>query len=388
MTEDIKFNNKLNYEEFLKVKQMILNNNRDIIDLSDNNLYKFFPFSALSEAVKICDEQDFEYHMNGNVHRCHLVEDWLNYFNIDLKYKKNIGFSKGVRQTIELISGLDNYRFKRWLIPSDVYPFYNNTLSKNFTPTAFYPTLTAGNVPFFLTENGSQHELFLDADVVLITMPSNPLGAGASGKGLLNLFALIEKFPEKTFIIDGVYFYPHQENITDSISNLNQDNMSYWLSLFDLGNVYFLTSLSKTWSMPNIMGITFIPERDNHIKEHFKNLSIDNQSLKLAYLALNKYKYIPEFISKYFSYLRNELDIFWKHNFHYSFFKNLDLGYKHLDNLVVRDSYLFYIDIEPENLLAEKILVIPASVFGGKKGSVISILNKNLNNINKEISLK
>lgn len=63
----------------------------------------------------------------------------------------------------------------------------------------------------------------------------------------------------------------------------------------------------------------------------------------------------------------------------------MDIGKKHFGNISLQESYLYYVNIEPELFLEENILVIPSSVFGGKNGSVISILCKDLDDINQVI---
>ncbi len=196
--------------------------------------------------------------------------------------------------------------------------------------------------------------------------------------------SLIQSNPNKTFIFDCVYLNPCKNNITENIIN-SIDNISYLIELYDLGNVFLLTSLSKSWSMPNIMGITFIPEKFIFLREKFKSIIIEEDKLKLAYLALNRYILIPSFISSYLKELRNNLDSLWQERFYYSFFKNLDIGKKHFGNISLQESYLYYVNIEPELFLEENILVIPSSVFGGKNGSVISILCKDLDDINQVI---
>ena len=131
--------------------------------------------------------------------------------------------------------------------------------------------------------------------------------------------------------------------------------------------------------------ITFIPEKFIFLREKFKSIIIEEDKLKLAYLALNRYILIPSFISSYLKELRNNLDSLWQERFYYSFFKNLDICKKHFGNISLQESYLYYVNIEPELFLEENILVIPSSVFGGKNGSVISILCKDLDDINQVI---
>lgn len=381
MTEEVNLTNAINYEQFLKIKEDLLIKNPSLLNLSNNNLYEYFPFSNLKEEIQKFDENGFNYHKNKKVHRCHLVEDWLRFYAVDLSYKEFIGFSNGVKHSFDLISNLDDFKFKKWLIPDDVYPFYNKTLSKRFTPTAYYSTLKEYTIPFYYQDVISDDHVFHEADVILITLPLKPLGTSGSKSGLINLKNLISNHKDKTFMIDCVYLNPIKNNITSNIENNSHENISYLLELYELGNVFLLTSLSKTWSMPNIMGITFIPKQYSYIREEFKQLTSNEEALKLAYLALNHYQLIPNFISLCFKELRDNLDIFWQNKFHYGFFKNLDIGKKHFDNIVLQDSYLYYIDMEPELFLEENILVIPASVFGGTSGSIISILSKDLENI-------
>lgn len=375
-------NNRMNYVEFLKFKEDIIKHNPELLNLANNNLYEHLPFSNLIETISIFDSHGYQYHNNGKVHRCHLVEDWLKLYDVELSYKSNIGFSKGVKNSFELISQDDNFKHKKWLIPSDVYPYYAKTLSKTFTPVAYYNTLMDNDIPFYY-KSYIEAEFFIhDADVILITLPLKPLGISGNDDGLKNLKSLIKSNPDKTFIFDCVYLNPIKNDITDNILNSSKENISYLIELFNLGNVFLLTSLSKSWSMPNIMGLTFIPPKFILLRDKFKDIIIDERDLKLAFLALNRYVLIPSFISAYFKELRNNLDILWKKKFHYSCFKNLDIGKKHFGNISLQESYLYYVNIEPEAFLEENILVLPASVFGGKSGSIISILNKELEQIN------
>jgi hypothetical protein len=377
-------NNNMNYEEFLNFKENILKNNPNLLNLANNNLYEHLPFSNLIETVKVFDNLNYPYHNKGKVHRCHLVEEWLNIYQISSKYKSHIGFSKGVKNSFEIISQDEKFKYKKWLIPSDVYPYYSKTLSKTFTPIAYYETLIDNDVPFYYQPNISDDHFIHEADVILITLPLKPLGINGNDNGFKHLKSLVQSNPNKTFIFDCVYLNPCKNNITENIIN-SIDNISYLIELYDLGNVFLLTSLSKSWSMPNIMGITFIPEKFIFLREKFKSIIIEEDKLKLAYLALNRYILIPSFISSYLKELRNNLDSLWQERFYYSFFKNLDIGKKHFGNISLQESYLYYVNIEPELFLEENILVIPSSVFGGKNGSVISILCKDLDDINQVI---
>lgn len=379
MITNMTLNNKLNYEQFLEVKNNILLDKPDIINLSENNLYKFFNYEFLKDIYKEYDKNGYTYHINGKVHRCHLVEDWLRNFNVNEAYKKNIGFSHGVKESLSILSSSKDFKNKKWLIPSDVYPVYQKILSSNFSPIAYYDTLISASTPFYFNEHlDDNNDVFQEADILIITLPLKPSGISGSSNGLNNLYSLIANNPNKTFIIDSVYLSKNKDKITDVILNNSEEDMEYLISLFNLGNVFILTSLSKNWSMPNIMGLAFIPDKYLYLRELFKTIHINEETLKTAYLLLNKYSLIPVYISSCLFEMRNSLDNYWNKNFNYSFFKNLDLGHKHLIKTTLYAGYLYHIDLEPDALLEENILAIPASVFGGKSGSVISVLNHDL----------
>ena len=152
--------------------------------------------------------------------------------------------------------------------------------------------------------------------------------------------------------------------VIDCVYMLSINEYEEIFKLFDdTQQVYLLFSLSKTWLIPNVIGFTFIPEHDlNVTKEIFKNLNINKKDLNLGYLALNKYKDRPELVKQV---LRDQINI--------AANKIKEFG---LINDFDNPGYLFYSNKSFDYWLEKGFLTIPATVFGGKEGVIISTLIK------------
>lgn len=328
----------MNYNEFLEQKKQILNNN-NVIDMSENNLYKFISdklsLSEMSGKVKG--------HVNGNVHRCHLVEDWLKYFNLPEEFKKYIGVSNGVRHSLDIL--MEKFQDKKWYIPQDVYPVYkekaNSLLKIDYKD---YKTLVYDNV---YRINGIPE----DIEIILTINPFKPYGRKMLRSEINTLRNWLNGNKERRLVIDCVYMLSINEY--EEIFKLFDDTQQ----------VYLLFSLSKTWLIPNVIGFTFIPEHDlNVTKEIFKNLNINKKDLNLGYLALNKYKDRPELVKQV---LRDQINI--------AANKIKEFG---LINDFDNPGYLFYSNKSFDYWSEKGFLTIPATVFGGKEGVIISTLIK------------
>jgi hypothetical protein len=313
----------MNYKEFLSYKKNILEQNPNVINLSENNLYQYFYFTTDCSSVKG--------HVNGNIHRCHLVEDWLNIHNISHDYKKYIGVSSGVRDSLEILT--ETYSDEKWIIPQDFYPFYQKCLTSKKLDYLEYKTLTTNifhNLP--------------EGNVLLINYPLKPSGNKLNKTDFDLIKSWLSENKNRRLIIDGAY-------LTDQTELLNM------LDLYHFGQTTLLFSLSKSWCLPNVFGLSFICKEDNEvIRSKYIKLKTNKESLVLAYQALNVYKKRPFVI-------KNELE-----KLYLNAIKQLDLP-------DFNGGYLYYIEVDPSDLLSNNILAIPATVFGGNKGSVISTLS-------------
>lgn len=320
----------MNYIEFLAFKNKILKERPELINLSENDLYNY----KISEI-----KYNGSGHINGIVYRCHLVEDWLKYYNLSQDLKKHIGVSNGVRHSIETIfSQLKN---KKFIIPIDVYPFYQKTCNDNNINYSEYKTL--GVESLFVDINN------MKGDVLLITDPIKPLGRDINESEYKTIKNWLKVDKSRILMVDCVYMINNELNpfLFDLYENTKQ--------------VILMYSLAKSWCLPNHFGITLFPKNEfgQSLREVYKTLEKNQDKLNLAYMALNKYKDFPENLKNIFKLKRLEVD---------------NLLLLNIKQSECNPSYLFYTEQGFEELLKKGILTIPASVFGSKKGSIISVL--------------
>lgn len=311
----------MNYKEFLIFKEKIINKNPSIINLANNNLYDFFKEESFIDEIN-----PKEY-----IYRCHIVEDYLKLFNLPDSLKEFIGASNGVRASLSvLFKELSN-----WEIPQDVYPFYQDEISKHQKEWKEYRTL-------------SSEQLFQDeikGNTLLVTYPLKPLGREFSQNEWNRLFSFLKQNSNNKIVIDMVY---------QTIPEINKNIFE----LYQTNQVIILHSLAKMFLLPNVFGICLLPQNEfgKEIRENFKTLEKNLDKLKITYLALHKYKDRYLQLNERLSEQRNKL--------------------KALNIIKVQNQgYLFYSEESPDSFLSKGYLVIPESVFGGKnKGSIISSL--------------
>lgn len=322
----------MNYEEFLKFKSETLLARPNIINLAENNLYKYHPFDL---------SYDGSGHVNSVVYRCHLVEDWLKYYNLPGNLKKYVGVSNGIRHSLDTLS--EKFTNKNFLIPKDVYPFYQRLLNEKRINFKEYQTLAVESL-----FSNIEHT---EADILLITDPIKPLGRDILSEEYDCIDAWLFQDKNRILLVDMAYLLDNKIN-------------KRLLSMYHkTQQVIFLCSISKGWSLPNHFGITvFMPnDAGQELREYYKLLDKNQDNLNLAYMALNKAKDYPQLLKVMLKQLQERVEII--------------IGEK-LPQSTENPSYLFYLNKNFEALLSQNILSIPASVFGGDTGVVISSLIK------------
>lgn len=316
----------MNYNEFLLFKEHTLKSQPNIINLAENNLYAYFHFEN-----KIIENIG---HIGNSIHRCHLVDDWLLYNNINTEYKKNIVVSNGVRHTLSIL--VDFFHQEHFIIPSDVYPFY---FSLPFNSLSTYSTLDNENLFSNINEIINKNS----KNFLLITYPFKPSNRVLSSDEILSLHKYLEN-ENNSIIFDSVYIY-------------TKEDINFLLSLFNLypKQIYILFSLSKSFCLPNVLGLSIIPTI-NELKQIFVQYKKTYESLNLAFQAFRNLNDRPSIIQKKIEH-------------------NHKLVNKIINIPNFNHSYLFYLQhLSFEELLKNNILTIPSSVFGGKNGCVISTL--------------
>jgi hypothetical protein len=304
----------MNFDDFKLIKKELLEKNSDLIDLSNNNLYDYFKdykkdFELDNNLQDFINKDDLFY-------RCHTVEKYLRKMNLPDDLKKYCGASAGVRDSLE------NVLFKYYdnlIIPGDVYPFYEKS-NHSFK----YYTL-------------NNNELFVEIPdgVLLVCFPLKPSGRDFTEKEWDNLTNFLIRNESNRIIFDTVY-----------LTNFKIPNEI--LKLYETNKVIILHSLSKAFLLPNHFGITLLPKSNegNFIYDLFKKLEKKQERINLSnfYLDMD------------FSKISKKIE-------DHMFFSNGLLKYKFKWSL--NNSYLNIIDVEWNNLLKNKILGIPESVFGG-----------------------
>lgn len=319
----------MNYNEFLELKEHLLKENKSLLNLAENNLYAYNPHNIVY--------QEGQGHINGIVYRCHLVEDWLNYYGLSQDLKKHIGVSNGVRHSLETI--IEHFKDRSFLVPADVYPFYQKTLNDKSVNYKEYQTLGVD-------------ELFndlADTDIMLLTDPLKPLGRDITPQEYKNIENWLNADYKRLLLVDAVYLLDNKVN-------------PHLLNLYQSSNqVIIMHSLSKAWCLPNHFGVTFFPanEMGQSLRESYKKLAKNQDKLNLAYVALNHCKDAPNLLRAKLLNTAHKVN------------ERTDLK---IETSEANPSYMFYSPLSFEEHLIKGVLTIPASVFGGKQGSVISTL--------------
>lgn len=321
----------MNFKEFLEYKKNMVS--PYLRDFSETNLYAYY-----ANRFVVSGEVG-EGHKNGNIHRCHLVEDWLSYFYLPQDLKKHIGVSNGVRHSLDLL--FDFYKEKKFLLPADVYPVY---LEKANIAAVEYDTFST------LADDWACRAIQKSGDILLLTDPLKPLGREISASEWCLIKGWLDADSKRSLIIDAVY-------------NLDNSFKKEIMDLYFNNNVIILHSLSKAWLLPQRFGVALFPRNSdgNALRELFKNNEKNDVRLKEAYLALNKFKSNPELIKediiKLIALASCELSVEFEQN-------------------KQNPSYLFYSKLGHDFWLDKGVLTVPESVFGGcGSGSIISVLH-------------
>ena len=195
-------------------------------------------------------------HKGMNIHRCHLVEDFLRFFSLPSDLKQEVGMSNGVKHSLGVL--MDAYNTQRWVVPYDQYPVYQKLVKKHIHPrgSMVYPAMGTHPIP--------------SGDILLMCAPNKPYGTDTP-------YHLIRKWmtnnTDGLVILDIVYLF-----------DLKSDDRLW--ELYETGRVILLYSLSKSLAAPNRAGFVFSPIKE--IRELFKSLPRDEAKLDDAYVLLNE----------------------------------------------------------------------------------------------------
>lgn len=326
----------MDYREFRTYREEKLVKDSGFVDAGDLDLYGKFP-----PAEDLFKEASGG-HIGENIHRCHLVEDFLRVYGLDGKGaiaidKRIVSYSRGVRQSLVVL--MDLYKDKKWLIPSDNYPYYQNLANTLNIEYKLFDTL--GESGFEKIKSVST-----DANILLVTYPLKPSGRDYTKQDWNTLKSWLKKDASRKVIFDTVYLF----------------DLSEEKELFQLFNetkqVVILYSLSKAFAAPMIAGFTFT--FDNEIRESFKKIDRDekfNAGMRLCYFLLN----LEEGLAR-----RDEIRGFLRNQ------KATAVSEGILPESFTGEGYLFYLPHgDFADLESKGILTVPPGVYSSPKDGVI-----------------
>lgn len=319
----------MNYKKYMTYRAELGFPRQDFIDAGDLDLYGKFP--------QIEPVEGLPGHKNGNIHRCHLVEDFLRFFRLDVD-KKLVAFSEGVRHSVEKL--MEHYVDRKWIIAADNYPFYLETADDLELEYDVFTTLEEGSLSALAS-------LETDGDILLTTYPLKPSGAKYTDADIDWLKQWLLADAQRLLIIDAVYI--HYFETAQAIMELFKES----------DQVVILYSLSKSFAAPKIAGFTFTHQPE--IRELFKGLPRNDYTMTLCYGLLNSMEGIKR---------RDDVLNLLKEKREAAVKRHL-LEYGRAD-----EGYLFYVDKSWDELNNRGIMSVPASVYGSNApGVIISTLS-------------
>lgn len=317
----------MNYSEFKNDYEKKLLNNPSLLNAADLDLYSHFDrYENMDIGAG---------HNKGNVHRCHLVEDFLREFNIEAEVeKKDIAYSLGIKHSLDIL--MDIYQDEQWFIASDNYPVYLDKALKHKLFFDTFPTLDQ-------SLKSSLRDSDNDNDILLLSYPFKPSGRLYEAEDWTALKEWQEQKPNRIIILDIVYCL----------------DLSKEIALFQLfnesKNVILLYSLSKSYAAPNVAGFTFT--KNNDLRRTFQSLVIPSEKLHKSFTLLNTD------VGKERRALVNNL-------LEEQYDKAIKLGI--LSKKTAYTGYLYYLNLD----FSESILTVPTSVFqSNAQGYIVSTLS-------------
>ena len=309
----------MKWEDFQKERERL--RAKGLTDLSELNLYKslsqhFGPIAPSTHAEA--------------PYRCHLAERYLEHLGLSQTLKPRTVVSHGVRRSLSALFRLLAKRNANVGIPSDVYPVYLQL---------------AGDAGVRVTTWSARvglpsDETLATLDALLICEPLKPWGTAQ------DLARMTEWARERMLIVDSAYATPP----TAPILKLMHDEAAV-----------LLVSLSKGWLIPDHAGLAIVPTRfQQEAREAFASLPKEEHRLRIGYAALTEHADRAARVGHMLTALGTTLEAFTA--------RHPELEASKCTGYLATTPRSF------AQLLELGILGVPATVFGGTTGCVLSSL--------------
>lgn len=312
----------MTHAEFLALRESLRASRPSLVDCAELNVYRSLALPPIAPSI---DPQAR--------YRCHLAERFLAHLGLPESLKPRAQVSHGVRRSLRALFGVLASRGARVGVPSDVYPVYLQ-LAADAGVTV---------VPFEARRGLPELER---VDAVLLCEPLKPWGTTLSEAESLRLEAWAREDAGRLVMIDSAYATPPTATVR---------------RLVDQGAAALLCSLSKGWLLPDHVGLCLTPPAWQPLaREAFATLEKDEAKLRIGFAALTEHAHRPLEVARALASQAARLDAF--------------TGARPELEASACKGYFAHSPRSFDELLAVGVLAVPASVFGGASGTVLSSL--------------
>lgn len=316
----------MKHDAFLSLCDAWRDKRPGLVDLAELNVYRSLAPRFAAIAPSLHPEAPY---------RCHLAERFLAHLELDAQLKSRTQVSHGVRRSLRALFGWLASRNARIGVPDDVYPVYLQLAGE------------AGvEVLRFSARDGLPA---LDGvDALLLCEPLKPWGRAPRSEEAEQVERWVRAEPGKrVLIIDSAYATPPTP---------------WTLQLLREELAFVLVSLSKSWLIPDHVGLCITPSRwQQDARAVFAPLPKDERRLRIGYAALTEHASRPRQVGALLTERALALDAF-------------TAGRPELQASPCV-GYFATSRCSFDELLEQGVLGVPASVFGGPtEESVLSSL--------------
>lgn len=244
----------MNHEQYLAWRTRLRRERPELLDLGELNVYRSLGPSFAP--IEPSTEREARY-------RCHLAERFLDRLGLPRSLAARALVSHGVRRSLRALFGMLAEGDARVAIPSDVYPTYLSLAREAGVEHVLYEARVG--LPSL--------ERF---DVLLVCDPCKPWG----GRVDLSLaIAWARERSGRRVIVDAVYAMPPDVGVLEAALR---------------GELVLLTSISKSWLVPDHLGLCLVPEDlVTAARAAFSGLEKDESKLRIGFSALTDHASRP-----------------------------------------------------------------------------------------------
>jgi len=316
------------HAQFVEIKAQLLSGTGLIEDVSETRMARVL-------AARLTAPESLVLPAGG--HRCHVAEQWLDYFELPAQWKSRAVVTQGVRQSLSALFAYWAATGARVMLPADTYPVYGELARA--AGCAFRTFRTFPAVDFTSLE-----AIASEVDVLLLPLPLKPRGGSLDSQNERTLFAWLQGGTNRRLVLDTVY------NFDSRLPLLAR-------ALVSQDQTIVLHSLSKAWARPLVTGVALLPAQDEAVLAPIlRALPVDRENLRLGQALLQQDRSQPALLVSYLKRRQSELAT--------------TLAERNVAQAAVKvtdepGQYLFVVPLDWRELLSKhRLLALPLSVLG------------------------